>query len=202
MKIPSREECEKLLKKYNFPARKRKHLRIVTKTAIFLGKKLRDKKIKVNLDLIYAGAMLHDIDKGIEKAGENHPLIGVQILAREGYREISKICKTHTINSFLNPKTRPISWEEKCVALADKMAKEEVIGLEERFAYWRKECKLKLAKSRKEKNIKLIKDWNKQIKIVEKSYFPIRKLEREICDLMGIRPEKIKNYLEKKGEDA
>lgn len=177
--IPSRDKCFLLLKKYNFPERKRKHIELVAKVAVFLAGKINEKISKqknaiaqncfgkggawVNIDLVYAGGMLHDIDKGVEGAAVAHPQKGVEILRAEGYPEVARICETHTINAFLDPKTRPTTWEEKCVALADKMVKNEVIGVEERYKLWHEED---LPKEQKE--------------ILRKSYPLVKDLEREV----------------------
>lgn len=178
MKIPSRDECEKLLLKYNFPQRKRRHVKLVGEVADFLGTRLKAQGISCDLDLIFAGAMLHDIDKGIEGAGEVHPKKAVEIFNKEGYPEVARICETHTINAFLDSKTRPNSWEEKCVALADKMVKDEIIGVDARFRLWNEED---LPEEQKE--------------VLRKSYPLVKTLEKEIMGIIGMKPEEIRKCI-------
>lgn len=195
MNIPTKKQCDLLLAKYNFPDRKRKHVEMVTKAAVFLVGKINEKTKKqknaiaqncyhkensqinerLNIDLVYAGGILHDIDKGITGAGEAHPQKGVEILMAEGYPKVARICETHTINAFLDSKTIPTTWEEKCVALADKMVKNEVIGVEERFRLWREED---LPEKQKE--------------VLQKSYPLVKEMEREVLEIIGMGPEDIK----------
>lgn len=232
MQIPTKEQCELLLAKYNFPERKRRHVEKVTEVATFLGKRLsscakasEDKKVKgkkLNLDLVHAGGMLHDIDKGVEGAGVVHPVKGVEILRAEGYPEVARICETHTINAFLDPKTVPTTWEEKCVALADKMVKNEVIGVTERFRLWREEVEEELRKvapafapsfvkttegkkttaGKQVSNVSNVskvglseelENWEKQREIIEKSYVKVKELEKEILGIIRLEEEEIKD---------
>lgn len=184
--IPSRDECFLLLKKYNFPESKRKHIELVAKVAQYLAREIEKKISKqklgknkiINLDLVYAGGMLHDIDKGIPGAGEVHPKKAVEILFHEGYPEVAKICETHTINAFLDPRTVPSTWEEKCVALADKMVKDEIIGVRERFRLWNEED---LPEAQKE--------------VLKKSYSSVKELEKEVLGIIGLEPEEIREFV-------
>jgi len=175
MKIPSREECYRLLDKYNFPEKKKKHVELVAKVAVFLGEKIKDKGDEVNIALVYAGGILHDIDKGLMEEGDIHTDKGVKILEEEGYPEVARICVSHRVDAFLDPKTIPTTWEEKCIALADKMVKDEIIGVTERFRLWNEE---NLPEEQKE--------------ILRKSYPLVKDLEREILGIIGIGWEEIK----------
>jgi len=178
IKIPDKNKCFKLLQKYNFPQRKMEHVILVEKVALFLGTKLKDRGYEVNIILVSSGALLHDIDKGIEGSGEVHSKKGVEVLKKEGYPEIARICETHTINSFLDKNTIPSTWEEKIVALSDKMVKDEIITVDERYKLWMGED---LPKEQKE--------------ILHKSYPIVKELEKEIFGIIGIKPEEVKYKL-------
>jgi len=225
MNIPSREKCEELLLKYNFPERKRRHVEKVASVAVYFAGKINEKICKqknayaqnclqnetVNLDLVYAGGILHDIDKGVEGAGVVHPQKAVEILRAEGYPEVARICETHTINAFLDLKTVPSTWEEKCVALADKMVKNEAIGVTERFRLWREEIGEELTKVPRVPRVSRVPrgentdgeqgkqvsnerdNWEEQKNIIEKSYGKVKKLESEILGVIGMEAEDIVN---------
>lgn len=181
MRIPDRETCFFLLQKYHFPQRKMKHVELVERVAIYLGNAIRDKGYDINLDLITAGALLHDVDKGIPGAGEVHPQKGVEILQKLGYPEVARVCARHSLYTFLDKKTRPATWEEKVVALSDKMVKDKVITVDERYKLWYDE------------NLP-----EKAQEVLRKSYPLLKELEKEIFGIIGMRPEEVSGELKTK----
>ena len=173
--IPTRKECFLILQKYNFPQRKMRHAELVERVALFLVRELKKHGFVINEELVRAGALLHDIDKGMWGAGKVHPKKGVEILQKLGYPEVARICETHTIDAFLDPLRRPRTWEEKVVALADKMVKDKIITVDARYKLWREED---LAEEAQEE--------------LRKSYPLLKELEKEILGIIGIKPEEIK----------
>lgn len=128
--------------------------------------KVKSQKLKINVDLLEAAGLLHDIDKGIPKAGRVHPEVGVELLRQEGYEAIADVVAKHSLPAILDEKLCPKTWEEKILFLADKMVKDEVIGVDERFRLWREE------------NIP------EQNKILDKTYPKVKALEQEIAGLV------------------
>lgn len=61
--IPSREEAEEILHSLNCSQIIIKHSKTVRDFAIKISKRLIEKEIKVDLDLVEAGALLHDIGR-------------------------------------------------------------------------------------------------------------------------------------------
>lgn len=174
--IPSQAKCFELLKKYNFPESKIRHVTLVSNVAKFLGVKLKKKKpkIKINVSLLVAAGLLHDIDKNITKNfGEKHPMTGVRVLTEEGYGEIADVIAKHDLDAFLDPNRKPETWEEKLLALADKMVKNEIITVDERYKLWREE------------NIP------EQNAILDATYPYLKNLEREVFTIIKMRPEEV-----------
>lgn len=203
--IPSRKECYLLLKKYRFPDRKLRHVELVAEVSRFLAEKLnsvilrarerseRVEKLKVersrlsasrriartiSLPLLEAAALLHDIDKGIPGAGETHPKEGVAILRREGYEELADLVAKHSLPAILDDEIKPKTWEEKILFLADKMAKDQVMTVDQRFQLWRDEHISELDK------------------VLDKTYAKVKMLEKEIFTIVGIRPDEVARKLQ------
>ncbi len=135
--VPSPSHCYSLWDKYQLPEKKRVHSQIIADTASLIGKKLIKRGISLNLELLTAACLLHDIDKAVAKnPGERHPDSAVRILKDEGLNEIAEVVRTHSLHCILNTETKPASWEQKVLYLVDKMVKQELVGVEKRFALW------------------------------------------------------------------
>jgi len=138
--IPTPDQCRKLFDRFNLPSVKRIHVTEVARVAVFLAQKLKAAGEDVNVALVEAAALLHDIDKAVpKKAGERHPDTGVRLLTDLGLTEVATIVRSHSVHSILDEAARPKSWEAKCVYLADKMVKHELVGIEHRFDLWFRE---------------------------------------------------------------
>jgi putative nucleotidyltransferase with HDIG domain len=127
--IPSADECEKLLVK-TFAAEMPlvEHCRRVAKLAVFMAKKLNEAGCRLDLDLIEAAALLHDLAKG----KPNHASEGARILHEMGYPEIAGIVGVHMDISIANEE--PVGAAE-ILYLADKMtSRNRYVSVEERFA--------------------------------------------------------------------
>ncbi len=135
-RIPAREQCFALLEKYKVPRVIVEHSLQVTKVAVYLGKKLAAAGEKINLPLLEAAALLHDIDKKIclDDGSKKHAVEAARILEREGFPEIASIVKQHRLSHILE---EPFSsWEAKLVYYADKRVRHSsIVSLQERFDY-------------------------------------------------------------------
>ena len=130
MNIPSREECLQILDKNKTPSNVIEHSKAVCKFAEEIADKLLKKGLKVNKDLIIAGALLHDI----ERKKENHVIEGANLLKKLGFPEVGDLIKKHSLYQLEKETVQPKSVEEKIVFYADKRTKnDKVVSLEERF---------------------------------------------------------------------
>jgi len=165
--IPNRTQARALWDKYQIPESKRRHLELVADVAEVMADALETKGIEVEKNLLLAGALLHDIDKNVQRLpGEQHPDTAVRILNQEGMEEVSRLVKTHSLHSILTDDIAPHTWEEKLLFLADKMVKYDVITVDERFRLWKNEG---LPQEGRE--------------IIQRTYPKVKKLEKEILDL-------------------
>lgn len=169
--IPTEEQAKKLWEKYALPERKRRHVTLVAKVALFFAERMNALTHQpINASLLNAAALLHDIDKNVEKLpGERHPEGAVRILTEEGMGEVAHLVKTHPLHTMLNPAIVPKTWEEKLLYLADKMVKYEVIGVDERFRLWNDEH--------------LPPEDQKDL---DAAYPRVKELEKEVFELIGM----------------
>lgn len=143
--LPSREFAFDLLKKMKVPYHVRRHSLKVAEKALNIAEKIT--KIKIDLDLIEIGALLHDIGRS-KTHGFKHALIGGKILRDLGFpEELARICETHILGGLDKEDAKavdlperdflPNSIEEKIICLADKhMAGTREVSIEQRFKKW------------------------------------------------------------------
>lgn len=196
-------ELHELLQKYHVPHHILAHMEKVAKVAAKIGKALQKKGIKVNLEVLRQGAMLHDIAKVCDfkeldlsmftgtytaedvqfwqmliKTGgkDGHVKAGFNILRDLGEEELALIIKKHGYNSLIaeNPGDRPQTWEEKIIYYSDKRVKhDKVVSVEERL---------------KDGRQRYFPDGNVPTTdaLVQKA---LLKLETEIMKAAGLKPE-------------
>jgi molybdenum cofactor cytidylyltransferase len=124
--IPTAAECEALLAARQVAARVVCHSRKVAEVAGKMAAALSRSGVDVDLELVQAGALLHDVAKG----QADHAMKGALTLRRMGFNSVAKVVAAHTdLASFLRLDEKAI------VYLADKLVcGEEVVTLKERFA--------------------------------------------------------------------
>ena len=129
--LPSREQAIELLRKNNCPPKVINHCEEVAKLALEIASKLEKKGIKVDLKLVEAGALLHDIGRSKSHAVD-HGVVGAKIAELEGLpEEVVRVIKRHVgggitaqeAEKFGWPKDvyEPVTLEEKIVSYADKL---------------------------------------------------------------------------------
>ena len=172
MKIPSQKECDALLKKYAVPENILAHAAAVRKIANLLASKMSGAGVKVDLDAVDKGALLHDLMKMYcIKEDCRHAAEAGRVLAESGYKEFGALLKLHgleEVNSF-DSKT-PL--EAKIIWYADKRVNhDKVVSLRERYDYL------------KERYGSLSEKKMKEIIGTEKNSF---KTEKELLGLAGL----------------
>lgn len=175
----TKKECMDLLKKYNMPENIIQHTLMVNKIAVFLAEKLYEKGEKIFVPTVDSASLLHDIGKikAIKGEAESHVAEGYEILQKENLISEAIICRKHGTLSPLNPITKPKSWEEKVVYYADKrVLHDKLCSIQER-----------------------LKDANKRYpqyaKEEQKAYAFVEKVEKEIFDIIGIKPDELSKYI-------
>ena len=131
MKIPTKEECLKVLNLNKVPENIVGHLQTVHDFSMKVCNLLEGRGIKINKKLVAAAALLHDVFK---LKSENHEIEGANYIESLGYKEIADIIIKHGLKNLHDPKFQPKSWEEKAVFYADKRCNGKmVVSVDERF---------------------------------------------------------------------
>jgi uncharacterized protein len=133
MIVPSRQQCLWFMDNYRMPAHIQEHSRKVAEIAIGLGIYLNRQGAGLAIALLQAGGLLHDIAKArCVRTGENHAVIGGQMVRQLGYPLVASIVEEHVSIAACDLEG-PLS-ETLLVNYADKRVKHsEIVTLEERF---------------------------------------------------------------------
>lgn len=134
MAIPTRDQCLVLMERVLMPEHIKSHSFVVAQIAVYLGRLLNQNSVRLNLELLEAGALLHDIAKARAlSTGERHEDVGARMVADWGYALLSPIVKEHVVLDFAILRG-PIT-ESLVVNYADKRVKhDQVVPLRDRFS--------------------------------------------------------------------
>ena len=125
--VPTEEECFAIIKNANTPVKVFNHCKRVAQLSTAIGSYLIRCGSPLNLELIQASALLHDLAKG----EPNHAQVGAKMLVN--YPEVAEIVAEHT-DICLNP-IYPSLTEKEIVYLADKLViDDQIISLQDRFS--------------------------------------------------------------------
>jgi putative nucleotidyltransferase with HDIG domain len=116
------------------------HVQLVAAAAYTLAVWLRRKGETVNPVLTHRGGLLHDLAKmaSVRRAGESagldHAAEAAELLNAYDQPELAEIANRHMPYQDHAYPRRPITWEQKLVHVADKLAESaKLVSLEERF---------------------------------------------------------------------
>lgn len=131
IKLPSIEECLKMMDEYDMPEHIKNHSFKVREISVYLTNELNKTGLSLDVRLTEVSALLHDIGK-IHCIGtdERHDYFGANILRDLGYDRIAEIIKGH-VN--LGKEYEGIV-EDEVVNYSDKrVMHDKIVTLSERF---------------------------------------------------------------------
>ena len=134
--VPSRAECLALMEEQDMLPNIREHSLQVARVSRTLGAHLLPAHPRLDLILLEAGALLHDIAKTeCLKTSGKHTEIGSDFLRRRGYPEVADIVAQHVSLKEGVAQANGIT-EIEIVHYADKrVLHEEIVDLQTRFEY-------------------------------------------------------------------
>jgi len=125
--IPSDCECAALMDIAGTPDNVQRHCRKVAEVAIGIAESLIAAGQNVNVGMVRAASVLHDITKGHQE----HASSGGWLLKASGFEKVGAIVAAHT---DLKAGESAESLESKIVFLADKFVRdEEIVSIRERY---------------------------------------------------------------------
>ena len=135
MNIPTQEECYGFIQEMGMMAHIVDHSEQVCRVAVCLAENLTHGGIDLNIDLIRAAALLHDITKTRSfNTQENHAETGGMFLQKRGFGEVGQIVAQHVKLDTYDAPNSP--GEAEIVNYADKrVLHDQIVPLADRMAY-------------------------------------------------------------------
>lgn len=132
--IPSVPQCYRLMTRYRMLPNIKEHSLVVAAISGLLSQGLNRAGLDIPLDLVLAGALLHDIGKSIcFETGEEHARKGEEICLSHDLPEVAAIVGNHII---LSPNRPPLPTAQEIVYYADKRVNHDsIVSLDERELY-------------------------------------------------------------------
>jgi molybdenum cofactor cytidylyltransferase len=125
--IPNREECREIWRRCGLDEGIIKHQEAVAAAALKFGRKVAAKGESIDLKMLEAAALLHDI----KKTEKNHPQRASDLLKKLGYSQVADLVVEHM--DLCGVSEEKIT-EKELLYFADKMVKgDEEVGIEARF---------------------------------------------------------------------
>ena len=135
MKIPTRDQCFRMMSEMKMMDHIVVHSLQVCRVTTFLTGHLNRQNGRLDLDLIQAAALLHDITKTRSfKTREDHAQTGGQLLAEKGYAEVGELVRQHVrLDEYPTP---VVVAESQILNYADKrVLHDQVVSLDNRMEY-------------------------------------------------------------------
>jgi len=172
--LPNREQAIELLRKNKCPPQVISHCIAVADLAVETAIKLQGKGYEINVELVEAGALLHDLGRS-KSHTVDHAIVGAQIGQSIGLPDsVIEIIKRHVGAGITAEEAAKLGWpkdnyspqtlEEKVVSYADKLIDNSIrTPIETEIRRLQKENKCEAAER-------------------------VRKLSEEITSLLGNKP--------------
>lgn len=168
--IPTRDECLRLMDRYGMLDHIIHHSLEVARVALFLAIELNKRGQRIDLDLVEAASLLHDLTKTESfKTKEDHAKTGYQLLKAMGYVRVGEVVAEHIqVSRGQDPSS--VS-EEEVVNYADKrVLHDRIVSLKERFR------DLKVRYGKDQKSIERMEQLEKNTFETEHKIFSILKI--------------------------
>ena len=132
--VPDESQCRAFMERYDMWPNIVEHSYRVCQLSLFLCSELNREGAGLDLELVRASSLLHDITKAESlRTGENHAETGRGLLTALGYPEVAEIVGSH-IRLEEGASGHPLS-NAHLVNYADKRVRHTtVVSLQERFA--------------------------------------------------------------------
>lgn len=181
MSIPSRAVAAQVLRGLDPPGWLLTHSAAVAEVASFLADRIERQGHTIDVRLVEAAALLHDLDKALPRT---HPLSafehgegGARWARQAGHGELAPAIAHHPVHRLMDDE-RYHAWdagatiEERVVAYADKRSMQDLVSIDERFTEWEERHGLSAA--------------------FDVARQRAAKLEIEVCAAAGIAPHDVR----------
>ena len=183
--VPPVEKCLQIMDVHGMIPNIRRHSLMVARVAAVMGEALNRKGSRLDIGLIVAGALLHDIAKGATlREGGNHVEMGRRIVAEMGYPEVARVVGGHV---DVGPELSNSIDEATVVNYADKRVQHDrLVPLKERM----RDLERRYGKTRKRRV--LLREMARNIERLENHLFSqIRRSPEELERMIWSAPRLI-----------
>jgi len=134
MAVPNAEEAHRILVARQLPAGIVAHSEGVARVAKEAAQLLGAAGIPIDVGLVEAAALLHDVDKLETRGGRGvHGLTGAAMLESMGFGELAPPVVGHPVSALLDDRRFPRGWPSVVVNVADKHVAQRFMTIEERL---------------------------------------------------------------------
>lgn len=206
MNLPTIEEVEKIWDEWHVPENVRAHMKEVTKVAVFIAKKLKEKGINVDVGLAERSTLLHDLIRHANfenlntkncgsaddvefwkqlkhKYGNMHHGDAAASVLKDKYPEVAEVIAGHTFDN-VKDNILNASWEVKILVYADnRTIHNKIVSFGEKVADSKKRHGDYYDNLKKETGIDYFKI----------NHANVKKIENEIFDIIDINPDDVNN---------
>lgn len=134
MAVPNAEEARRILAARRLPPGVVTHSEGVARVAAEAARLLAASGIPLDVGLVEAAALLHDIDKLETRCGRGvHGLAGAAMLEAMGFAELAPPVASHPVSALLDDARFPRGWASVAVSVADKHVAQEFLTVDERL---------------------------------------------------------------------
>lgn len=150
--IPTREDCYHLMEKYKVPIGIKKHCQAVNTIAVFLAKKLKAAGVDIDVDLVDASSLLHDLVRVVnfyafeggkheemvvwqqlkDKYGHMDHAVAAYEILKDIYPKVAEVVARHGCEAVIRGDQK--TWEDKVVTYADRrVVHTTIVSVEDRY---------------------------------------------------------------------
>jgi HD domain-containing protein len=195
MPVPSRREAARTYLSLGPPAWSARHACAVADVAAWLARSARQHGATLDVAAIEAAALLHDVDKVAGRPPDvRHGDGSAAWLAAHGLGELAPLVRDHPVTRLADDadtaRLMSAPLEARIVAYADKRAGQRLESMDERFASWRRRYPEGPAETPAGQPVPGKRGWDHEL--AERVYERALALEREICEIAGVRPAQVR----------
>ena len=170
MAVPNAEEARRILAARRLPDGVVTHSEGVARVAREAARLLQSAGIPLDLGLVEAAALLHDIDKLETRAGRGiHGAAGAATLEAMGFAELAPPVASHPLSALLDDARFPRGWPSVVISVADKHVAQDFLTVDQRL----EDMALRYPAFRAE---------------IDAARRPAHRLEAELADAIGMPP--------------
>lgn len=134
MGVPDLARARELLGSFDLPGGIVVHSEGVRRVAVEAARLVDAASLPVDLALVEAAALLHDIDKlETRESGGEHGIVGARRLVELGHEELAMPVASHPLHCLLDEERFPRGWPSVIVAIADRHVAQEFVTIDERL---------------------------------------------------------------------